>query len=116
MECPFCHQSMYSIDNGSPPPCLSVIWVCHNCPQEVRVLSEKDVEEEQHWLTRTLSIFVNHKDKQYCLLWDYVRKQFGILDVRSDAGSGPVFLTSNLPTGITPDNALDKLKIFITFM
>lgn len=115
MHCPFCRHKMYSMDNGAPPPRLSMVWICHRCPQEVRVQSEKDIEEEQHWLMKTLSIFVDHKGKKYVLLWDYRRKQFYILDANSTTGSPAIVQMEEMPSGVTPNNALNKLKIYLTF-
>lgn len=117
MQCPFCHYDMTSIDSGRPLPQLSMIWVCKQCPNEVRIIAEKDVETEQHWLIKHMSIFVKNGDKQFCLHWDYFRKYFDICDTNKTHGPDSyIFRTQVMPTTITPSNALDKLKIYILFL
>lgn len=114
MQCPFCNHPMYSLDNGPILPQLSMLWICKQCPNEVRIQSQKDTETEQHWITRYLSIFVSHRDIKYCLNWDYKQSIFQIIDTSTDTGSSPVFSTHILPT-ISPENALTKLQLYILF-
>jgi hypothetical protein len=114
MQCPFCQQEMRSLDNGQPPPRLSMTWICESCPNEVRVRSEKTINTDQ-WETKHLSIFVIHNDTEYCLHWDYLNNYF---DVRETATSSTIYVlrTTSMPTTITPTNALDKLKTYLIFL
>jgi hypothetical protein len=115
MQCPFCQLDMKSIDNGTPGPRLSMFWVCKNCPHEVRISAEKDIETEQHWITRSMSIFVFHKDKEYCLHWNYIGKVFSIVECSATSGLGIVLSLKTMPTTVTPENAYDKFLTYITF-
>lgn len=107
---------MKAIDNGKPPPRLNVVWVCKNCVNEVRVMGDKNVDTGE-WTPRHMSIFVLHNDKLYCLHWDY---QAGCFDIRDTATASPgphsyIFRTPTMPDTITPDNALDKLRVYLLF-
>jgi hypothetical protein len=115
MQCPFCQQDMKSIDNGTPGPQLSMMWVCKKCPQEVRISAEKDAETEQHWITKHTSIFVKHKEKEYCLHWDHLNKSFDIRDCSATSGMGIVLRIGVMPNSITPSNAYEKFLTYITF-
>ncbi len=115
MQCPFCQQDMKAIDNGNSPPRLSMVWICKQCPNEVRIQAEKDTETEQHWINKHMSIFVKYNDKEFCLHWDYINKQFDIRDTGKSTGTGYIFRTQVMPTTVTPTNALDKLRIYIVF-
>lgn len=120
MQCPFCQQDMTSIDNvnvdsETPPPRQSMVWVCRNCPLEVRVMAEKDTETERHWIAKHTSIFLYHKDKRYCLHWDHIKKSFDIRDCSASSGLGIILQTKVQPTSITPDNAYDKFLTYLTF-
>jgi hypothetical protein len=107
---------MKSIDSGRPPPQLAMIWICKRCPQEVRVTSERDAETQLIWTTKHLTIFVPHNDKEYCLHWDYINKYFAIHDTLTSTGpQSYIFRTQVMPDTITPDNALDKLLVYLLF-
>lgn len=114
MQCPFCQQDMKAIDNGKAPK-LAMVWVCRKCPKEVRVMAEKNVETEV-WTATHMSIFVEHKEKEFCLHWDYVNKSFDIRDTAKSSGRDSyIFKTAVMPTTVTPTNALDKLQIYLIF-
>lgn len=105
---------MKSIDNGSAPR-LTTIWVCHQCPNEVRLLAEKDTETEI-WKNRHLSIFVEHNEKEYCLHWDYINNWFDIRDTAATFGhNNYIVRLSIMPHSITPTNARDKLITYLIF-
>lgn len=114
MQCPFCQRDMKPIDNGKPPPHLDQVWVCHLCPKEVRVMASKEPDAEE-WVTKHVSIFVSHKEKEYCMHFSYTKSYFEILDVSKDAGSGVIMRINTLPTTLTPENALEKLQTYLIF-
>src|SRR5271169_3185728 len=106
MQCPYCQQEMKSLDNGNPPPQLAMTWICKKCPNQVRVMGEKEMETE-HWAIKHMSIFVHHAGKEYCLHWDYINKYFDIRDTATSTGRHSyIFRIDTLPTTVTPDNAL----------
>lgn len=114
MQCPFCQRAMRSLDNTPSLPRLSMLWICDQCPHEVRIISERKTHEvDAEWETRRLSIFVFHRDQEYCLHWNFMDHTFSVIDPLSD---GHIFSTSIMPTTITPDNALDKLKLYLLFL
>lgn len=118
MQCQFCQQEMKSIDNApreNVPPQLTMIWTCNNCPHKVNLLCAKDAETEQHWIIRYMSIFVSYNDKRYCLKWDYRNKVFEIRDTAVDNLPHNYILRLDRLPGITPSNALEKLKTYLIF-
>jgi hypothetical protein len=115
MECPFCKQPMKSLDSGTPSPGLQMVWICKNCVNEVRVLAEKQLPAQEVWVARHISIFVHHKEKEYCMHWNYDNKYFMILDCDKDTGSKEIMSTNQMPTSVTPDNAYDKFLVYVTF-
>lgn len=114
MQCPFCQKEMKSIDNGKPPPHLDQIWVCHHCSQEVRVAASKNPDTES-WIIKHVCIFVDYKEKTYCMHFSYTGNYFEILDVTKDAGGGVIIKTNSMPQTLNPTNASEKLQIYITF-
>lgn len=113
MQCPFCQQTMKSLDSGPTLPRLSMNWICETCPNEVRVLGERRTHDaDAKWEVRRMSIFVFHREKEYCLHWDFVNNFFYVIDPGAE---GHVLSTPVMPTTVTPSNALDKLKLFLVF-
>jgi len=93
-----------------------MIWICKSCINEVRVIAEKNVDTEV-WTTNHMAIFVEHREIEYCLHWDYVNKWFDIRDTAKSSGQDSyIFRTTVMPSKITPDNALEKLKTYLVFL
>jgi hypothetical protein len=113
MKCPFCKQPMKPIDNGMPEPGLQMVWICKNCANEVRVVGERELSDQENWVVQRLSIFVFHKEKEYCMHWDYLKNCFAIYKCW-DTG-GEIMSTNQMPTSVTPDNAYDKFLVYVTF-
>jgi hypothetical protein len=90
---------------------ITTIWRCWNCPKDVKVHEPYDSGRISQ-----ITIFVDYNKQKYALFW---RPKINILKI-SNIGSfynGRILKCPDnyMPNVITPENAYDKLLLFLTF-
>lgn len=114
MNCPFCHNCLYTISAAF----FGKVWAeCRKCPRyynrisDVRITYIKDTNQITY-----IAIYVDHEDT-----WNYsLAVNFDIkkLTVTSSKGVNMkiIYVSNEISHNITPANAPQKLQTILTFL